>query len=461
MYSPPNRYSPHPPPPHQPQAHFYGAPELNFLPPAQGSALQPGAGGYYCGFDKLPSAHSGLNENVILTGYGSGLRVHVVSKRGTNQVFDIKNLRGGVFDAKILPWTTSDPHGDGAPLVAVVVHGVAQRDTFAQDEHLSSEENSLAVGELPRSPRLLALDQEYDDEDYYQTTVEIYSVSSRQHIGTLLVLPKRPLVVPLGSPLYDPPAPDGALSIRADGGYVVVSSGVSGEVWVFKHQSIHDFWQFSCVGKVWTTLQHNPTVESTQPSEKRQLDSGATLSKLQNVPILSHKGRFLAFCPPALSSQVTLGAETAPTAGNNRTPGINSRAPPQLPTVNCQVETPGDESLVKQILQVGTQKFIEGATYLGGQGMQAWNNYWNKPASGQSPPDSLSSQAQNTVAPFPPTHGTASPVAIASKDPGLLSILDLATLTAKTAHSGLSIHPLTTTTGALKRAFGPGSCQLL
>lgn len=441
MYSPPNRYSPHPAPPHQPQAHFYGAPELNIFPSPQATGLQPGSGGYFCGFDKLPSTGAKTTENVILTGYSGGLKIHSVSKRGTHQIAEVRNLRGGVYDARILPWTTSGVHANNSPLVALVVHGPAQKETANQHEGQSEHETSLK--NATRSPRLLALDQEYEDNDFYQTTVEIYAISSGRHVGTLLALPKRSLITPLGGPAFDHPPPDGVLSIRADEGYVVIASGVSGEVWLFSHHFSQDVWQFSCIGKTWTTIQQNVTIESQLTPERRPVDGTKVSHKVHNVPILAHKGRYLAFCPAALSSQVALGAETSIPYGSHRVLGLNTRAPPQLPAINCQVETPGDESVMQQILQVGTQKFIEGATFLGGQGVKYWNEYWNTPKSGQSPPNSLSS-AQNTAVPFPPTHGTVSPAPPASKDPGLLSLLDLDNLNPESAQSGSSLHPLAT-----------------
>ena len=440
MYSPSNRYSPHPPP-HHPQAHFYGTPELNLFPSPQQNGLQPGSGGYFCGFDKLPNHSSHSGENVIMTGYSCGLKIHSVSKRGTHQVCDIKNLRGGVFDARILPWTISTTDAKASTLVALIIHGPAQKDAFDRNEGRGEEERKS--DDTTRSPRLVALDQEYGEDDLYQTTLEIFTAFSGQHVATLLALPRRPLVVQPGSPLFDTPRPDGALSIRADGGYLVVSSGISGEVWVYKYHFLQNLWRFSCIGKVWTTIQQNLTTDSTPVPERRHVNEGGKFQQNQNVPILAHRGRYLAFCPATLSSHVALGADVAVSTNNNRIPGLSTRAPPQLPPVNCQVETPGDESMVKQMLQVGTQKFIEGATYLGGQGMQAWNNYWNKPTSGQSPPNSLPS-VQNPAVPFPPTHGSSVPVPSTIKDPGLLSLLDLDDLAFKAAQAGSSIYPLAT-----------------
>lgn len=440
MYSPPARYSPHPPPPHQAQAHFYGAPDIN----VPGLGLQPGANGYYCGFDKLPRDKS--SETVLLSGYDGGLKVHSVTKRGTVQLWDLTGIRGGVFSAKILPRTVESDQNGTFPLVALVVHGPVweSRTEDRGKEQLNSPERPLTPSEVPVSPSFPAFENDLDTEEYYQTSVELYSISQNRHIGTLLTLPKRPFVVLPGSPLFEPPVPDGALTIRADADMLVIASGQSGEIWAFRYGGDGESSHYSCIGKTWTTVQQGSTTELAVMGDWNMYD-GPPARKQYKAAVLSLNGRYLAYCPPSLSSQVTVGAVVPPYSANSRIPGFSARAPPQLPTVNCLVDTPGNESMMKQILQVGTQKFIEGASYLGGQGVQAWNNYWSKPHQGQSPPEGFAHTAQgNNGTRFPPTHGGMAPAPVVSKEPGLISILDLDSLAAKAAQGGLSVHPLAT-----------------
>ena len=450
MYSP-SRYSPQPPLPHQPQAHFYGAPDANLsmLGP-QISGLVPGDRGFYCGFDKLPtlSAQSSTKQtdNVILTGYEGGLKFHTVTKRGTTQLWNLEGLRGSVVNAKILPWTVKGVRDGDFPLVAIVVHGPAwtsNEEAVVDDPPLAEKASTTPTGSVQGSPTVQTPGfMEHDTEEYYQTTVEVYSITRNIHVGTLLALPRS-----TRDHLSEAPQPIGSLTIRADNGNIVVASGVSGETWIFRQGEMGKSERFVCIGKVWTTVQHGVTVEPAPTGlhgDWNLPDLGAGRKQYKSS-ILSLNGRWLAYCPPSPSSQLSLGAVVLCNPGKARVPGLSARAPPQLPAVNCLVETPGGDSMVKQILQVGTQKFIEGATYLGGQGVQAWNNYWNKPAQNTSPPTGYSYQPQQNMAShFPPTHGGGVPAPLIAKEPGLISILDLGTLATKPAGGSGSIHPLAT-----------------
>lgn len=112
------------------------------------------------------------------------------------------------------------------------------------------------------------------------------------------------------------------------------------------------------------------------------------------------------------------------------------------------VETPGGESMMKQIVQIGTQKFIEAGNHLTDWGIQAWNAYRNKPSTThQSNADQY--QAHSNVRPnmgqqFPPTHGMQTPAPLISKDPGLISILDLESLALHSSSTASAPHPLAT-----------------
>ncbi len=76
------------------------------------------------GFDTIPAVHPGPapgRDAVVVAGYEGGLEVYSISKRGLEHRASLKGLRGGVHNAKILPWTVDA--SDLFPLVAVVVHG--------------------------------------------------------------------------------------------------------------------------------------------------------------------------------------------------------------------------------------------------------------------------------------------------------------------------------------------------
>jgi hypothetical protein len=112
------------------------------------------------------------------------------------------------------------------------------------------------------------------------------------------------------------------------------------------------------------------------------------------------------------------------------------------------VETPGGESMVKQMVQIGTQKFIEaGNGYRVGDPSvehvqeQAFDN--NSTVRWRPIPSSLE-RPGNMGQQFPPTHGIPTPVPLVSKDPGLISILDLESLAQHSSSTASSPHPLAT-----------------
>ena len=106
---PSQHFVPNPPLPHQPQAHYYGLPNIDFgLNNGPTDGIQPGEGGYFCGFDTLSMAGDEAarsSENVLLVGSQGGLDVFRVEKSKMDIVGRLEGLRGGVIGAKILPWT--------------------------------------------------------------------------------------------------------------------------------------------------------------------------------------------------------------------------------------------------------------------------------------------------------------------------------------------------------------------
>lgn len=459
MYSQHPRYAQHPPLPHQPQPHFYGVDaNLMLSPPTPG--LVPGDKGFYCGFDSLPtSSQSKSTENVVVTGYEGGINIYAVSRRGLHKTSSIDGLRGGVYNAKILPWRIPGTGSKHAPLIVAVVHGPiwASSEVSSGDdgtppsEAISVSQNGSARGS-PRMPGPSMNDN--DPIEYYQTSVEVYSLRTKQHVATLLSVPKIHLAIPTTSPLFVAPPPVGALTIRAESGTIVVASGTTGETWIFR-QTIADSASselFRCIGKIWTTVQHGVTLDPVGPNGLVDGDWPSTdpisVRKQYKASILSLSGRWLAYCPPAPSSQVSLRAAVPSAVSTARVHGLNAYAPPQLPGVNCMVETPGGESMMKQIVQIGTQKFIEAGNLVTDWGIHAWNNYRNKSSSNQqSNGDQYQAHSNvrtNMGQQFPPTHGLPTPAPLVSKDPGLISILDLESLAQHSSSTASSPHPLAT-----------------
>lgn len=438
---PTSRMGAHPPLPHQPQPHFYGIPDIDLNMTAN-SGMKAGERGYFFGFDKLPDCPGfpGGPGNVVIAGYEGGLDVYAVNKRGLEPVGSLKGLRGGVHDAKILPWTVDGDKGSVFPLVAVVLHGPV----------LSARTQDGGAGAGPdgtTSPRSVLGHQDGFSRhsspiDSYQTSVEIYSLKTNQRVDVLLQAPKIPInpEISVTNPIFRPPQPSGVFTIKADAGTIVVSSGMTGECWVYlqllEDQNGH---LFTCVGKLWTSLQQSPRGDVPEESDKTRA-SPAPPRPSPQTPILDLSGRWIAYCPAAPSSQISLRAHV-PLPIMGKAPGVSSITPPQLPQSSASVDLPISDSVVNKIMRETTQELIQGAKWVGQQGLQAWNSYWNKSSSPQLQPQQAPSQQHWTPhgdsAKFPPTHGSSGQAV--TKEPGMVSIVDAESLTASS-----TVHPLAT-----------------
>ncbi|KAK7908647.1 hypothetical protein PG985_015950 [Apiospora marii] len=439
---PQSRVGSHPPLPHQPQAHFYGVPDLDFdLNPKLG--LKPGDRGYYFGFDTLSSPnvnHTSGSTNVVLAGYEGGLDIYAVSKRGIDILTSLKGLRGGVYQAKILPWHGTGDQHNIFPLIAVAIHGPVVSNTVSD----ASSEAPYEAGASPRMDGASPVPSDTNQRqantgktvptiEAYQTTVEIYSLRTNARISTLLQAPRIPVKTSVQNPIPKRPSPTGALQIHADGGNIIVASGTTGECWIFKQaKGPSDMGvEFRCVGKVWTCLQHAQKDDSTPEEEAGR--SPSPLRSNPQSPILATRGRWLAYCPPPSSSSIALNASIGvPIDG--KVPGLASLTSPVVPLETCGVDQPLSDGMMNRIMRETTQEVIQGARWVGKQGMQLWNSYWKQPSpqsqtrSGSvgSPPwgPTYPSRADTSV--FPPTYGVSGQAV--TKDPGLVSIVDLQAL---------------------------------
>ncbi|KAF4121192.1 hypothetical protein GMORB2_2154 [Geosmithia morbida] len=458
-----------PPLPHQPQPHFYGTPDLDLAVATQ-SGIKAGQRGYHFGFDRLPSTSAdrpGSADHVVTAGYQGGLDVYAVSKRGLEPVGGLKGLHGAVLHAKILPWSLTGPQRDVFPLVAVVLHGPVLRPQDAPTPAAHSAAQSPAMGTGAASPRsAFGQPEARPPVDSYQTSVQVYSLRTGKRVDTLLTAPEVPIstAIALTSPAFQPPAPVGAFTIEADSGTLVVCSGTTGECWVFlqrlEPQNGH---MFACVGKLWTALQQSRkadapgTDEGTQGLGGYAPSTSASRGANASAPIFALNGRWIAYCPsPPLHK--ALGASVAtPIAG--RAPGVLSMSPPHLPAAAASVDLIAD-SFVNKFMRGTTQELIWGAKWMGQQGKQAWNSYWNKSTNPQ-PQQMAAAPPQQPRSPpptahFPPTHGALG--GPHPRSPGLVSIVDAETLAASA-----SVVPITSFVppqGCSFLSFSPTSLAL-
>ncbi|KAK5167236.1 hypothetical protein LTR04_000158 [Oleoguttula sp. CCFEE 6159] len=469
-----------PPLPHQPQPHFYGLPDGDLgagRPP--GNGLVPGSNGYFCGFDTLSAAGhepSASAENVLLVGSEGGLEVFRVAQKNMDVIGRLEGLGGSVIGARILPWTARcDPYSDVRPLVALVVHGPvltesprspkASESDDATEARISGDSSSTS----PSRP-LARSDSHTVEITHYHTFVEVYSLRTAKRITMLYTSPAVPISVPVTHPQFIPPPPAGHLRVDANGAYVVVASGSSGEIFVFSPLGGEDRDgrdPFRCIGKVWTSVQTSQRGSTSGCSSFMDANNQNGESNTQSgIPVYSLSERWLAIVPPVSSSVYSLNGTALLAASNPKPPGVTGYMAPPPPTVSCGVDTPEGDGLLNRVARGVAQEVIKGARWVGDQGIQAFRNYW-KPIV----PEGLSAHTTNRTRDgqvsqaFPPTHAHADTVSPPSNESALVSVLDLQRLLDAEDHKiKNALTPIATfasPSGCSFVSFAPSGLQLL
>ncbi|KAJ6144147.1 hypothetical protein N7470_008042 [Penicillium chermesinum] len=393
------------PPPHMPQAHFYGAPDVEL--PNQPRSVADDAYSF-CGFDVLPSLSAKSargGTTVLVVGMDSRVEIYAVESRRSRLVGQITGLNGRVLDAKILSDSCqSDPPNPSHPHVAIIIHGPKAHDREdGRSSSVASENNET----LPTPSRGEPDRRSTSDVPFYQTRVEVYSLRSGNQVATLFAgKPVPAMEFAPGLPSLAPP-PVGSLKIQSSGKHIIVASGISGEVYVYR-QTLGSTYQ--CLGKTWTSVQtgetrrYSTSSSSTDP-DGSHLDSART-APLED-PILGIQGRWLAIAPPSNSSKESIRGQVPAEIWHDRAEGIASRNAPTMPSVNCATDVGEGESFFDKFARGVTQEFVKGARWMGDQGMQAWSNYWKPqqpPGTSPQRPVRASDSPNPSYGAFPPTH---------------------------------------------------------
>ena len=476
--SPPNirpqsghsNYSTHPPLPHHPQAHYYGAPDLNLgMPNPTTSQKRPGQG-HCCVFDTLPSISSvspAKVEDVLLVGFEHGLNVYHIDRKRLNRIGCLSGLRGSVINAKILPMSLIEKQPTHSqPLIVLIIHGPCS-SALANPGHgidAAGHDEFDASGSMMEALHTANM-------NLYQTTVEVHSLQSGKLVETLYQSPKVEVqTVSYGAKSPARP-PIGCLSVQAKGRFITVSSGASGEIFIYENVQ----WgidnrslTFRCIGKVWTKTSSKKARSASTSSR----DSGTTQDEdqeheLANHPIVSLSSRWLAVAPPGSSSQTSIHGQVPESLGL-KILGASSHAAPAEPQVTCQLDTPEGESFINKVARDATQEFVKGARWVGSQGIQAWNYYWSKPSESIQQPfvGSPPSNTHTMVSPaFPPTHAQERPGPRSRNQPELVSIIDLEKLSeCQQLKEAVALQPMGTfslPSGCSALSFAPSGLQLL
>jgi hypothetical protein len=431
--------------PHEDQAHFHPGGLLDLdsigLPGyPQHGGLSPGENGYFCGWDTLSTAGHGpsaIAENILLVGYEGGLRVYRVSRKNVDIIGRLEGLRGAVIGAKILPWMSRrDPGSAARPYIVLTIHGPIVDDSAdivnSSDESapVSAEESSPEPSAHPSSRPSSTKGQNVRDViKQYQTTVEVFSLTSRKRIATLYTSPTVDDEYDLTAE-YKKPPPVGDLKVDANGKFVVVASGVSGEIFIFspytKRRGDKELESIRCVGKLWTSVQPREAKKPQTPNGNLESSTASDDAEVPyGIPLFTLSSRWIATVPPTTSSVFSLNGKALLFDPTAKPPGLTTHmAPTPPPPTTCAVDIPEGSEFMSRMSREVTQNAIKGAKWITEQGMQAWNTYWNQnPVNAGSYP-----QPQQPSAPqqhFPPTHDYSNARPSANNDPTQVSVFDL------------------------------------
>ncbi|KAK5123315.1 hypothetical protein LTR85_002746 [Meristemomyces frigidus] len=438
-----------PPPPHMPQSHFFGLPDLGFnMAPKAEQGKPAGADGYCCVFDTFADAGDAASarkaRDALLAGSECGLDAYRVLPDKLEVVGRLEGLRGAVIDAKVLPHT--DVH-DGMqarrPLVAIIVHG-----PMSDDRRDSGNED----------------DGPQQSSKLYQTTVDVYSLQTQQHIATLYRSTTVPLEAAVVGHLSLPPAPVGELSLDAAGSFITVSSSKSGEVFVFSSSPRKGSGEpaFRCIGKYWTALQQRS--EASRPTSSSEAGRIADdMDKQRSAPLLSLSNRWLALVPPYTTASISIQGSPLLSDANPQTYGLSTHVAPPQPPITCEVAGTDAEGTLSWLSRKAAQGLVKASQRGYEMGVQGW-----KELTHPSPPSAQNAHhrtASHDASLFPPTNAPADDPKRLAKEPALVTIIDLQRLLAgeeqklKQAPAPLATYALVE--GCNHLSFSPDGLRLM
>jgi len=355
------------------------------------------------------------------------------------QVGALHGIQGTIVDATFLTWASAyDPFAEYRPLVALTVHGLAEPGEDAQ---------------VPQDRPYSAT-----PEGLHETRVVVYSLARASQIVELLRVPSQMSVHPGGQSAT---ALAANLTVHASGNFITVTSGLSGELYIFTIRRGKESAVFECLGKYWTTIQ--PHLQRRDSSHSRASDAEVSPADIgrgpdvDDLPIVSLNGRYLAYCPATTPSPPSVGAVLGDFVLHSKMSHISAGTAPSRPLINCEVDSPDVDTFLSKVAKGFAQEAVRGAKWISEKGLQTWQNYWKRESASQAQPASSSSSPPIYSTPmglpqFPPTH--AVDTQNASHEPEIVTILDLKLLQETQGRKNLDLTPMTT-------FQPPGGCSFL
>ena len=381
-------------PPHMPQRHFYGLPDLGLglgsKPDVHGTK-RAGSDRYCCRFDSFADSGHGPSsrkaKDALLIGSEGGLDVLRVLPNKFEVVGRLEGLPGSVLGAKILPHVGSQ-NGVSLPrpLVAVLLRG--------------------------------------NEDEITATRVKVFSLLDQRHIATLYetVGYSEPTQTWKKSTNSVAGSTEG-IQIYAEGKWVLVASAHSGEVFVFSQvaTAINPKMQFRCLGKFWTTVQASPNDTTARPSGSNEgHDGGGDGDFRPGAPLLSLGHRWLVLVPPATALHTSIRGSPTLSEAHPNPPGLTTHVAPAPPPITCDIVGVDPEGTLTRLTRQTTRGLVKYSQKGFELGRQGWKELTHPTPQSEQSHARGGSQDQ-----FPPTNAPAEDAKRVYSEPAIVSIIDL------------------------------------
>lgn len=287
-----------------------------------------------------------------------------------------------------------DPLAVHRPLICLTLHSPVTPQVVLEGERpppIMQEDETPYSTSPPSRPSTSASNRSAHSPAQpteWQTTVEVWSLSSRIRIARLFTSPLVP-TADFGFGIGSPPPPWGGLRVEVVGTKIAVGVGISGELYVYGLDGGNGFqgdnagWK--CLGKLWTAVQGHSGGSFSTDSGISGLGSDGKMTSMGGqiaTPVFSLSDGWLAYCPASAGSAYHMGGEIGVPFSS---PTVKSQSPPAQPAITAAVSLE-DEAFLNRMAREVTQEVIRGAKRATEASIKAFQNYWNGPQNNSPPP---------------------------------------------------------------------------
>lgn len=357
------------------------------------------------GNTRISSGAIAGGDNVVCLGSNGGVDIWRIGRSIVEQVGHLEGLRGYVKTAKILPNPPLNDHlAAHRPLICLTIHSPIAPDSGSSDAdhglgHLLDADSPYSKSP-PSRPQTSASHHSsqngYDMSSDWQTTVEVWSLTTKTRLARLFTSPVVPFT-DAGFCVPTPPSPWGNLKVQVSANRVVVGVG-SGELYVFgiecslkSGEKDKEIAEWKCLDKIWTCVQFSSGQSfSADGGSTATFDGKTPIFGAGSVgtPVFALSDRWLAYCPASTGS-FSAGGEVCVSSVSV---AVSSQTPPSQPSISAAVSLE-DEAFLNRMAREVTQEVIRGAKWAADAGYKRFQNYWNggsqQNGNSSSPPQSM------------------------------------------------------------------------